>query len=56
MNVRTHQDVLTGLWTAELQDKRYPNVYGQGSSEREANISLRIRLHQINRKKEFPHG
>jgi hypothetical protein len=47
MLYHTYRDVLSLLWYAILLDARLPNVYGQGSTEEESVISLRIRLHQL---------
>lgn len=46
-----YQDVFSGLFFAELLGGEFPNCYGQGSTSKDAILSLKIRIYQLRNKK-----
>lgn len=47
---RIDRDVFTGLYTATLLGGEFPNCYGQGETEKNAVMSLKLRVIQLRNK------
>lgn len=52
MRYRVYQSIWTRLFYAQLLEATFDNCYGQGSTEKAAIASLKIRLHQLKNKKQ----